>query len=376
MASKSKLQEKVKSLESTGGADSEELLPLLEQLAAVCGRAGEYDEAKGYYQRSLQILDKVWKSTANSDALIKTHHSLGLLHRIEKSFEAAETHYKKALELSIQRYGEKSQETITRRNYLAGLYFAWERFEDAEALLSTSLAFYEQTLGADHEVTAVALYAMALVTRRGALRPTSKVPSGLEIAPVATRSSAEYYDRSVQLMKVDIKALSMDKPHDLFLALMNLSHHSYSDGKYDEAEELFRHSLLTELEEIWPKHPLVTDSYQLLGDLVCAFGMPEQAESLYRNALAIRRDVFGEKHEKVAASAHSLGTLLANNQRFAEAEPLLKQACEIRRSGSFPPVLAISLKAYANVLRALRQDDNANTIAAEAESILQKFGHN
>jgi len=375
MSGKSELEQELIALESANGAASTELLPQLEQLAAVCGRAGEYNEAKEHYQRSLDILDKAWKSVTTRDALIKVHHSLGLLHRIEKSFEAAETHYKKALDLSVERFGDKSLETMTRRNYLAGVYFASERFDEADQLLQTSLAFYEETLGKDHEVTALALYALALVTRRGALRATTKVPSGLEIAPVATRVSEEYYERSVQLMKVDIKALSMDKPHDLFLALMNLSYHSFADGKYDEAEELFRHSLLTELEEIWPKHPLVTDSYQLLGDLCCAYGMPAQAESLYRNALSIREDVFGGEHEKVAASAHSLGTLLASNERFSEAEPYLKQACDIRRSGAFPPVLAISLKAYAGALRALKQDDKAKTIANEAESILQKFGH-
>lgn len=375
MENKSGLQEKLSSIAAADGEDSTELLPVLEQLAGVCHRAGEYDEAKGYYQRSLDILDKAWKSIAIRDAMIKTHHTLGLLHRIEKSFEGAETHYKKALDLSVERFGGNSPETMTRRNYLAGLYFAWERFDEAEKLLQTSLAFYEETLGPDHEVTALTLYALALVTRRGALRATTKVPSNLEIAPVATRVSEEYYERSVQLMKVDIKALSMDKPHDLFLALMNLSHHSFSDGKFDEAEELFRHSLLTELEEIWPKHPLVTDSYQLLGDLCSAYSMPAQAESLYRNALAIRQDVFGGTHEKVAASAHSLGTLLVNNERFRDAEPFLKQACEIRRSGAFPPVLAISLKAYAGALRALHRDKEATEISAEADSILQKFGH-
>lgn len=342
---------------SAGCSEKLELVPLLEQLAAVCHRGGNYDDAQSYYDQILEIRQAAWTCTANTLALIKTSHSLGLLHRIKNAFAEAEPHYKRALELSSNHYGPDSAETALRRNYLAGLCFAWEKYDEAQQLLESSLRFYENTAGKDHEVTAVCLYALALVARR-----------------CDSLSSQTYFERSVSLMKVDITRLSMDEPHDLFAALMHLSHDRYSEGKIDEAEELFRHSLLTELEEIWPKHPLVTDSYQLLGDLYRSFGMSAQAEYLYRNALAIREQVYGDQHVKVGASAHALGTFLSERERYAEAEPLLRKACEIHRKGAFPPVLANSLKASALVLKNLNRQKESAQLLEEADAILKEHG--
>lgn len=342
---------------SAGCSDKLELVPLLEKLAAVCHRAGDCDKAQSYYDQILEIRQAAWTCTTNTVALIKTSHSLGLLHRIKNAFAEAEPHYRRALELSEKHYGHESAETSLRRNYLAGLYFAWEKYDEAQQLLKSSLRFYENTAGKDHEVTGVCLYALALVARR-----------------YDSLASETYFERSVSLMKVDITQLSMDKPHDLFSALMHLSHDRFAEGKIDEAEELFRHSLLTELEEIWPKHPLVTDSYQLLGDLYRSFGMFTQAEYLYRNALAIREQVYGDEHVKVGASAHALGTFLSDRERYAEAEPLLMKACEIHRNAAFPPVLANSLKACALVLKNLNRQEESARLIEEADAILEKHG--
>lgn len=358
MPSKAELQKQLSVLSQNEAERPLDLIPVLEQLAALCHRAGDYDEAQAYYDKMLTIRQAAWTCAANTIALIKVSHSLGLLHRIKQSFAEAEPHYKRALELSNTHYGIKHPETVLRRNYLAGLHFAWGKYTEAEQLLKTSLIFYEETQGKDHEVTAVCLYALALVTRRS-----------------ENLVSENFFKRSVNLMKTDITRLSMDQPHDLFLALMHLSHDRFSEGRFDEAEELFRHSLLMELEEIWPEHPLVADSYQLLGDLYRSFSMGQQAEYFYRNALRIREQVFGPDHLKVGASAHALGSFLCDAERFQEAEPLLKTACQIYRKDAFPPVLANSLKAYALALKNLGRQSEAAEIAAEAESIFQKHGY-
>ncbi len=358
MPSKAELQEQLAALSLNEAERPLDLVPVLEQLAALCHRAGEYDEAQAYYEKILSIRQASWTCASNTIALIKVSHSLGLLHRIKESFADAEPHYQRALELSNTHHGIKHPETVLRRNYLAGLYFASTKYAEAEHLLKTSLAFYEETQGKDHEVTAVCLYALALVARRS-----------------DNLASDNYFKRSVNLMKTDITRLSMDQPHDLFLALMHLSHERFSEERFDEAEELFRHSLLMELEEIWPEHPLVADSYQLLGDIYRSFAMREQAEYFYRNALRIREQVYGQVHLKVGASAHALGAFLCDAERYQEAEPLLKTACEIHRKGAFPPILANSLKAYSLALKNLDRQAESAEVAAEADSIFQQHGY-
>lgn len=329
-----------------------------------------YDDLKLQYQSEWARLQSEWPTSITRKALIKVQHSLGLLHRIEGDFEAAEPHYQQALELALSEFGESHMETASQRNYLAGLYFAWEKFDSAESLIKTGLEYYEASLGSTHEITAVASFALALVTRRGRVSRAN-----VDMAMLVPGLSKGYYDRSLPLFDIDIKTLSMDDSHDVFRALMHLSHESFAAGRFEEAEELFRHAILTELQEIWPKHPLVTDSYQLLGDLYRAASLPKQSEILYRKALDARREVYGEQQEKVASSAHSLGSLLASLSRYEEAEPLLRVSCDIRRAGSFPPVLANSLKEYAMVLSALGRKDEAQALESEADAIYERHGH-
>lgn len=357
MQSRSELEQQLADLSETC-RDALELTPTLEKLALLCHRSEEYEAAQSYYERILEIRKASWTCAPNTLAMIETSHSLGLLHRIKGDFEQAEPHYRTALELSTNHFGAQHANTVVRRNYLSGLYFAWGKYDEAKKLLDTSLRFYEETLGKDHEVTATCLFALALVTKRSD-------------SPL----SDDYFKRSVNLMKIDITRLSMENSHDLFLALMHLSHNRFAEEKFEEAEELFRHSLLTELREIWPKHPLVTDSYQLLANLYRSFGRNEQAEYFYRNALSIREQVYGPMHEKVGASAHSLGAFLVDQERFEEAEPQLKKACDIHRHGAFRPVLANSLKAYSQVLKNLNRHSESQKYAEEAESILAKHGY-
>lgn len=363
------LRDELNSLATAYGDSAIELVPLLEQIAITCHRGGEYAEAQQYYERALRIVEQKALFATERLAVIRLHHSLGLLHRIQNQYKLAEPHYKQALELARKHYGEQHQQAAERQNYLAGLYCAWQRYDESEQLLKQSLALYEQHYGDVHEVTALAYYALALVTRRAAATDSG------EVAPVIGGACKAYYDRAARVLHIDISRLDVTNSRDLFRALMRVSYDRFAEGRFDEAEELFRHALLTELNEIWPRHPLVSDTYQILGDLYKSFGTPEQSEHLYQHALGIRTETCGERHQKTAATAHSLGVLQLEMQRPSEAEPLLRQACEIYRSNPdvFPPLLANSLRAHAKALRALGQTEHANAAEQEATAIYDKY---
>jgi tetratricopeptide (TPR) repeat protein len=366
---KSHLLHELETLANEHGDDAILLVPALERIASWCHRRGEYDEAQQYYERALRIVEQKALFATERMAAIRLHHSLGLLHRIQNKFPNAEPHYKLALELARKQYGEQHEQAVTRQNYLAGLYCAWERYDESEQLLKRSLQFYEQALGKAHEVTALTLYALALVTRRAA---------GGEVAPVIGGDCKSYYDRAGSVLNIDISSLDVENQRDLFRALMRVSYDRFAEGRFDEAEELFRHALLTELNEIWPRHTLVSDTYQILGDLSKSFGTAQQSEHLYKEALGIRAETCGENHQKTAATAHALGVLLIEMQRPQDAEPYLRQASEIYRTNSdaFPPLLANSLKAHAKALRLLQQTDEAAAAETEADEIYKKYGHN
>lgn len=375
---KNELERALKELAAKHGEMSTELVSNLEALATLCLSTGDYSGAQKYYERSIEILRGNQTFTTDLLRLIKMHHSLGLVHRIQECFDLAEPHYQKALQLSRKHWGDRHPETIVRQNYLAGLYCAWGRYAGSEFLLRDSLQFYEQTLGAEHEVTAITLYALALVTRRSSYAVSlanNKKAGDVPVAPVIGGVCKDYYERAVRVLNIEIAKLSIDQRHDLFLALMRLSYDRFAEGRFDEAEELFRHSLLMELQEIWPHHPLVSDAYQILGDFHKSFGVAAHSEDLYRKALSIREEVFGGEHAKVAATAQALGVLLCDMQRYDEAEPLLKRACDIYHHNSFAPLFANSLRAYSHALKALNRSEEAQGLLSQADHILDQHGN-
>lgn len=352
-------------------------LQALESEALACHKTGDYLQAQGLYEQCLCILEKAWLTSQDRSLLIKAHHRLGLLHRVQNQFEPAEKHYLSAFRIAEELYGSEHDETALRRNYLAGLFFAVARYDESRQLLEQSLVHYEKTLPKTHEVIAVTLFALALVTRPTVVpTPTNAADQqNVVAAPVLGGQCKNYYDRAHSISEINVTALPLSNSHDLFRALMKLSYEAFGEARFQEAEELFRHSLLLELNEVWPDHPLVADSYQLLADLYRALGKEEAAEHLYRNALAIRKAAYGNEDEKVAATADSLATLLCAKGKYEEAEKLLEEALRIRRNGAFQPLLAKSLQSYAMVLKMTGRGNQAQAVSAEAQQILDSYGH-
>ena len=65
-------------------------------------------------------------------------------------------------------------------------------------------------------------------------------------------------------------------------------------------------------------------------------GRYAEAEPLYKRALAIREKALGPDHPDVARSLNNLAELYENQGRYAEAEPLYKRALAIREKALGP----------------------------------------
>jgi len=334
----------------------------LERLALVCHSHEEYDSAIAYYNQIVQELDECTKDPALLDILIRNYHCLGILHRIQNKYLKAEDCYNQAIAFCSRRYGEKEFKTVELKNYLAGLYFAQTKFDEAIAILNFSLDVYKRKLGREHQVVALTHYALALVKRKA-----------FGMAPVGEFDDSDF-KRAETLLRSEISLLNMDDTRDLFMGLIHLSMQNYKQGRYLEAEELLRHGILLELNEFWPKHPLVADGFQLLGDLFKSAAKYAQAERLYQKALELRKEVLGENHLQVAASAFSLATIYEDLNRYEEAELLLAQCCSIRKRAGFPPLYAVSLKEYAKTLAHLKRNEEAEEFRKQAEEIMSNYG--
>jgi len=73
-------------------------------------------------------------------------------------------------------------------------------------------------------------------------------------------------------------------------------------------------------------HPDVATSLNNLAALYDSQGRYEEAEPLYRDALAMSKQLLGDEHSDVASCLFNLGALRHNQSRYREALALLLQA--------------------------------------------------
>jgi len=90
----------------------------------------------------------------------------------------------------------------------------------------------------------------------------------------------------------------------------------------------------------------VAQSLNNLALLYHAQGKYAEAESLYKRSLAIREKVLEPEHAHVAASLNNLAELYHAQGKYAEAEPLYKRA------------QAAKLKARAKAIQAIHEQKN------------------
>ena len=101
-------------------------------------------------------------------------------------------------------------------------------------------------------------------------------------------------------------------------------------GKFDEAEPLYREALEMRRETLGNRHPKTLASINNLGLLLLAKG-DLAAEPLCREALEVLRETLGNRHPNTLNSINSLGLLLLEKGDLAAAEPLLREVLDVKR---------------------------------------------
>ena len=134
-------------------------------------------------------------------------------------------------------------------------------------------------------------------------------------------------------------------------SLNNLAGLYNSQGRYSEAEPLYRQALEMIKRLLGNEHPYVATSLNNLALLYNSQGRYSEAEPIYRQALEMRKRLLGNEHPDVAASLNNLAGLYNSQGRYSEAEPLLRQALEMmkRLLGSEHPDVATSLNNLAGL---------------------------
>ncbi len=101
--------------------------------------------------------------------------------------------------------------------------------------------------------------------------------------------------------------------------LNNLAELYREQGKYTEAEPLFRRALYIREQQLGPEHPRVAYPLSGLAYLYFLQGKYAEAEPLFRRALRIREQQLGSEHPDVASTLNRLANLYREQGKYVEA---------------------------------------------------------
>ncbi|MEL6512757.1 MAG: tetratricopeptide repeat protein [Pseudomonadota bacterium] len=177
------------------------------------------------------------------------------------------------------------------------------------------------------------------------------------------------YQRLVDLVKVTDGETSAPYATQL----NNLALVVQAQGRYAEAEDLFKQALEIDRATIGEGHPDYASGLNNLAGVVQAQGRYPEAEDLYKQALEIGRATIGEEHPDYATRLNNLAGVVQAQGRYAEAEDLYKQALEIGRTtiGEAHPEYATRLNNLAGVLMEQKRWDEAEPLFEQSLAILE-----
>ncbi len=113
-------------------------------------------------------------------------------------------------------------------------------------------------------------------------------------------------------------------------ALTNMALVYVAQGKYADAEGLYRRALAIREQALGANHPDVAQALNFLAIVYENQGKYVEAEGLHKRALAIREQVLGPNHLDVAVTLINLANVYNRQGKYAEAEGLHKRALAIR----------------------------------------------
>jgi tetratricopeptide (TPR) repeat protein len=147
-----------------------------------------------------------------------------------------------------------------------------------------------------------------------------------------------------------------------------------SQGRYAEAEPLYKQALEATQQDLGPDHPDVAASLNNLARLYTRAGRYAEAEPLYDRAIAIWEKALGPDHPEVAVGVGNLATLYEAQGRYAQAEPLYQRALAIDQKALAPdrPELATDLNNLAMLYDDQGRYADAEPLLKQAQAIDQK----
>jgi len=185
------------------------------------------------------------------------------------------------------------------------------------------------------------------------------------------------YEEAIELYKqallIDEKTIGKEHP-EYATHLNNLAGAYLSQGKYEEAIELYKQALLISEKTIGKEHPSYATRLNNLSMVYSSQSKYEEAIELFKQALLIDEKTIGKEHPSYATRLNNLALVYNSQGKYEEAIELYKQALLIdeKTIGKEHPEYATRLNNLALVYKSQSKYEEAIELFKQAKDITEK----
>jgi tetratricopeptide (TPR) repeat protein len=178
------------------------------------------------------------------------------------------------------------------------------------------------------------------------------------------KEAEEMYRQALQGSK---KVLGAEHP-DMLKSINYLGNVLDSQGKYEEAEAMHRQAREGYEKVLGAEHPDTLRSVNSLANVLTKQGKLEDAKAMHQQALAAREKLLGTEHPDTLRSVNNLGCVLRSQGKYEEAEAMYRRALTAREKvlGDEHPDTLNSVYSLANVLYSQGEHEKAEAVHRRA----------
>ena len=319
----------------------------------------DYDAARSFYEKSLQMKYLVYGKEAKNTDLAFTLRSLALLEDNAGRNAQAEDSYQKALEMLYHFYGGKQAQNAEIAAVLDGLgtvKFNQGEYTESRHFLDQSLAMKEAVYGGSEALN-------------GDLA-TSHVHLGALAHTIGDYGGAMFHLETAFEMQQDVYGEGDDQNIELGVSANCLANLYRDIGEIDKAEELYEMAIAY-MGGMEAENPYLASVLSDLGEHYRLLGDYEKAAYFLNLAAALQRKIYGEGAEnaEIALTLSNLGKLHLDVERYEEAQKELERALAMQQSvfkDHKPDELGAA--AHGDIAETLQAMGNLSRLRGDVES--------
>ena len=304
---------------------------------------GKYEEARDFYQQSLGLYDLI----GNQHGRVGILHSLGQIAQNQGEYEEARRLYQQSLNLCEQ-LGLQRQSVQSMTLFQLGKIAQEQgKYKEAHRLYQQSLDLFEQW--GDLRGRLMTLQQLGTITY---------LQGNYEEA-------RDYYQRSLEIDEL------LKDPIWRAVILHQLGMIAQDQGEYEEAQSLYQQTL--DISTQLGDQSGQAGALHQLGMIALQQGKYEEARDLSRQSLNIFESI--DEQSKRAGSLQQLGTIAYLQQEYEEAQALSQQSLIISERLGNLREFADSLHMLALIAQQQKKYEEAYLLSEQSLGIFERLGN-